>query len=126
MLCVGNQKGTIHGGELGVEGRGNGGRQNVCDRVLDELDDGALEENLEGSGKVGPNVAPDLDVDVVTVDIDKDVDRVDSGDNLAIRQSLGGKGETHANVDGIHLDLEMTFSNKDPFVSMECVAIEVG
>ena len=126
MLSAWDQKGTIHGSKFVVKELGNCGSQSVFDSVLNESNNGALEEDLEGTGEIRPDVTPDLDVNVVTVDVNKDIDSADRWDDFAVRSSLGTKFETHANVDGVHIDLGVASGDEDPFVSTERVCVEFG
>ena len=93
---------------------------------MNQINDGALEEDFESSGEVRPDVAPDLDVDVVAIDIDEDIDSADSRHNFALRCGLCREGEAQANVDSVHNDVGVTLGNKDPRVGAEVVRVEGG
>lgn len=117
---------TVSSSEESVSEFGDGSGKGVCDGVLNKLNDGALEEDFESGSEISPDVTPDLDVNVVAVDVDKDVNGVHSGDNAAISKGLGLERKTKSDVDGVHLHLGMALGDKDPRVSTERVRVEVG
>jgi hypothetical protein len=87
-----DKKFAVQSGHLSIEELRDSGRQSVCDGILDKTNNGALEEDFEGGSEVGPDVSPDLDINIVAVDVNEDINSTDSGDDLAIGQSLGGEG----------------------------------
>ena len=83
ILGAWNKQIAIHGGELGIQGVWNSRRQSISHSILNQVNDGALEEDFESSSEVRPDVAPDLDVDVVAVDVDENIDSAHSRHNVA-------------------------------------------
>ena len=90
------------------------------------MDYSALEEDFKGSSKVGPYISPDLDVDIVSVNVNKDIDRVDSWDDATIWQSLSRKLKAKTHIDGVHDDIGVACSDENPLVTSEVVSVESG
>ena len=84
VLGAGDQKGSIHSLHLAVQELRDGRRQSISYRVLNKINDGALEEDFESTGEVRPDVSPDLDVDIVAIDINEDINSADCWHNFAI------------------------------------------
>ncbi len=117
---------TVSSSEESVSEFGDSGSKGICDGILDKLNDSALEEDFKSGSEISPDVTPDLDINVVAVNIDKDVDGIHGGYDTAICKGLGLEGKTKSDVDGFHLHLGVALGDKDPRVSSERIRVEVG
>jgi hypothetical protein len=88
------------------------------------INDGSNEEDLKGRSKVGPNVAPDLNVDVPSVYVSGDVYAVDGGNSSAVSKLLCDELEAETNLDSVHDDIEVTLRNERPLLVAECIVVE--
>lgn len=112
--------------ELGVDEIRHGFCKSIMNAIVNQINNGTLEEDLEGASEVGPDVTRDLDVDVIFIDIDGDIDSLDSRDDTSISEGLSLKLEAEANVDSVHVDFEVPCGNEDPRVAAERVSVELG
>lgn len=126
MLSRGNRKSSIHGSELGIDRIGNRGSQSVCDGVLDKPNNGALEENFKGRSEIGPNVSPDLNVNIMAFYIDENIDCINSWCHITARILLGNERETQTDVDSLHPNLSVALGDENPFFGAEVVSVEVS
>jgi len=47
--------------------------QNIIDGRVDTINDCTLEENFKHTCEVGPNIAPDMNIDIIAINIDIDI-----------------------------------------------------
>ena len=106
-----------------VSNDGDSVSEDVGDGSLDCLNNSALEEDLSHGSEVRPDVSIDLDVDVTTVNVNHHVVGLNSGKGPAIVH-LSGEGNAKAEVDCVHLDVSMTFGNKDGLFVAEFAGVE--
>jgi uncharacterized protein (UPF0335 family) len=99
--------------EVGIRNKGDSISKDKRHGVLDCLHYFALEENFEHGCKVRPNVAPDLDVNVVAIYINQDIKRLNRWNSAPVRGILGGKRDSQTEIYGVHLHISVTSGHKN-------------
>ena len=110
----GVDQGWCSGLESSVDGTGHG------------VEDASLEEGQENRGHVCPDVTVNVEFEVVSVDIDNNVDSLYGWHDASIRQGLGCEGNAKSKSDLVKVDLSEPSSNENELLGTEILGDELA
>jgi len=87
--------------------------------ILDQISHWSLEEDLEPASELSPDVSMDVDVEVLSIDIDHNVDSFKSWHNCAIGKSFCSENESKSEVDVIEVYFDAASCHENPFLGSE-------
>jgi hypothetical protein len=94
---------------------------------VNQIDNCTNEKYFKSGGEVRPDVTPDLDVNIPSVNVSGHIYTVDSGDVSSVSKSFDTELETEANLNSVDDDIKMTLCDKRPlFVSERVVVKDTG
>jgi len=119
-----NRKVSISTGENLISNLWESDFKRWSDFIVDHISNSTYEKDFESRSEVWPDVSPNFDIDIKSVNVNNYVNRIDCWYNTAIWKGLSGKWHTKSNGNCVDVNFDVTLRRKWPWLVAESLIVK--